>query len=96
MNSELASSLSLSRLKTSASLNGGSSETTSHDGDNQTNDKATGKFVEIYGEMISDSLKINNNSLIECLDDILQTLNSYFILLDKVCRFIKLFILYYF
>lgn len=42
------------------------------------------KFIEVYGEMISDSLKINNNSLIDCLDDIIRTLNSYFMLLDKV------------
>lgn len=57
--------------------------------DHNVEDKSnydTTKFVEIYGEMISESLRINNNSLVNCLDEILLVLNSYFLLINKVSK----------
>lgn len=51
---------------------------------NNTMDDSMREVIEIYGEMISDSLRINNNSLINCLDEILLLLNNYFMLINKV------------
>lgn len=49
-----------------------------------TEDVDTSKFIPIYGEMISDSLRINNNALINSLDEILLILNNYFMFINKV------------
>jgi hypothetical protein len=46
-------------------------------------------MIEIYGKMVSDSLKIDSAPLNKCLDDILALFNSYFILIQKVCFSLK-------
>lgn len=51
-----------------------------------TEDVDTSKFIPIYGEMISDSLRINNNALINSLDEILLILNNYFMFINKVYK----------
>jgi len=40
--------------------------------------------IETYGILISDSLNVDNRSLIECLDKILDVLKGYLILISKV------------
>ena len=45
--------------------------------------------IEMYGKLVSDSLKIDANSLNTCLDDIIRLFESYFSLINKVAIFKK-------
>lgn len=49
--------------------------------------------IELYADLINDSLKIDCNPLISSLDEILLIFNNYFILIDKVLFFVFQFIL---
>ncbi len=52
---------------------------------------ANDSMVEIYGRMISDSLKIDSSALTTCLNDILKLFTTYFILIQKVHVYINRF-----
>ena len=40
--------------------------------------------IDLYGLLIQDSIKLESNLLISCLDDILRIFNDYFKYISKV------------